>query len=103
MASKRNGGKGNGETQLEMLGVLNAIHAELGQTNGRLAAVEQVLRGHGEQLRQLWGELKGLREETHHGFTGLSSRLENIRDLAGERYRELGDRVARLEAKVFEG
>ena len=110
--------------------VVTAIHELTARVVERLsaletgqAAIEQLLRGHGRQLEALHtGQketnarlakvedgLSDVRDELHGGLGKVSDRLDNIRDFAGERYREqgeglrsLGERVAKLEARVPE-
>lgn len=94
MASKKSGnGHSNGETQSAMLEVLKAIHADLGQTNARLEAIEQVQRGQGKQLLAIHETLK----EQNATLREQGERLENIRDVAGERFHKLETRVQLLE------
>lgn len=73
---------GNGKMGTEMLDVLVGIRDEIkglrGDTNARFAALEKRVEG---------------------GFAGVNARLDNLRDIAGEKYRDLDARVRVLENK----
>lgn len=83
--------KGDGKDEAA-LGLFHEMLAELRSINQRVGRVE-------ERLGRVEGELHDLRASTERGFAEVTARLENIRDLAGEQYRRLEERVSRLEAK----
>lgn len=95
-----NGHKGNGADP-----VVTAIHELTSRVVERLEAletgqrgIEQVLRGHGEQLKALHQGLSDLRGDVHEGFAELGSKIVS----AVERDRRLEERVAKLEAPTPE-
>jgi X-X-X-Leu-X-X-Gly heptad repeat protein len=121
----KKGGNGHGNGSNPVVGGLQEVVAELrgfrADSNARFESVEQVLRGHAVQLGQLrdgLGQLRDglgqvrdglgqLRDETRAGFADVrqelekvNGRLDGIRDLAGESYRALEKRVARLEERL---
>ena len=123
MAKKSGNGNGhaNGKDPVvtaihELTAEVVGMRGELIVTNTRLESVEQVLRGHGRQLEALHAGqaetnaclakvedgLADLRAEVHEGFAELGSKIvsaaERDRHLE-EDVRELGERVARLEAR----
>ena len=111
MAKKNGNGPANGKDP-----VVTAIHELTAEVSARFGAVEQVLRGHSEQIRALREEARALREETRVGLAEvrgelhtLNGRFANVQEFTGDLYREqkeevrrLGERVAKLEARTTE-
>ena len=71
-----------------------------------LATLKQIL----DVQRSQADMLRALREETHSGFADvqqelhtLNGRFAHLQEFAGDRYRDLAERVARLEARLPEG
>ena len=79
-----NGGEG-GEMLATLKAILDAQHAQADITQHGFA-----------ELRNGFAEL---RKEIREGLERVNQRLDGIRDIAGERYRDLETRVARLEAR----
>ena len=114
------------EWRAELHGLRLETAEGFAKSNARFESIEQVLRGHGRQLEALHAGqaeirdearqtnarlakvedgLAGLRAEVHEGFAELGQKItsaaERDRHLEGD-LRTLGERVARLEARVPE-
>jgi ABC-type transporter Mla subunit MlaD len=113
---KRGNGNDHGNGKDPVVAGLDAVVAELrglrDDTNARFESVEQVLRGHTRQLGEVVDRLgrvetglADLRGEVHEGFAELGDKIESAADR--DRHLEtsvqqLGERVARLEARSGE-
>ena len=65
----------------------------------RVDAVGSRVDAVGSRVSSLESRFDALEVTTARGFEAVTLRLENIRDLSGERWRDLERRVRRLEAK----
>ena len=65
-----------------------------------LTQIRDEIRGLREEFVELRGEFVELRRETREGLAAVNARLENLRDLAGDRYRSLDSRVRVLEERA---
>ena len=110
MATKRGNGNGRGgKTEDAMLEVLKAIHQSVETSRAELRAELQGVRGEVRQtnvrLAKLEAGFADLRGELHEGFADLGSKIDSsaARDRHLEEHvRELGERVAKLEARTSE-
>ena len=71
--------------------------------NGRDEAALGLFHEMLDELRALrtgQDELRSHARETNDRLGRVEARLDNIRDLAGDQYRRLDDRVSRIESKL---
>ena len=62
-----------------------------------LTSLRRELRGEMSELR---GEMRTGFAEVHSGLATVTARLENIRDLAGDKWRDHEHRIKRLERRA---
>lgn len=55
-----------------------------------------------ERMDGRLGRVENVLLDTRQELRGVNERLENLRDVAGDRYRALEERVAKLEARMPE-
>jgi len=60
----------------------------------------EILKDIRAELRKQGGDLAGLRVEMRERLDTLTARIENIRDFAGERYRDHEERLRGLEQRI---
>lgn len=81
--------------------ILQGIRQELrdlrGDVNTRLDALTQRVDGLNERVDGLTAHVNGLERATIAGFEGMYGRLEGLRDLAGDHWRDHEARIRRLE------
>jgi hypothetical protein len=86
------------------------MDGRLGHVEVQLAGLDQVVRGHGRQFVAIHDQLGTIHDQLgaiHERLGNLedgqrvtNGRLEGLRDLAGERYRELETRVGSIERRL---
>jgi molybdenum-dependent DNA-binding transcriptional regulator ModE len=86
MAQKRGNGHGNDPNLVALKDVVAELRGLREDTNARLEDVS-------ERLVEGFGKVNARLER-------VEDRLDNIRDLAGEQYRALEQRIARIEARL---
>ncbi|MBI2897166.1 MAG: hypothetical protein HYY06_26655 [Deltaproteobacteria bacterium] len=116
MAGSRGGGgrKGNGDVASLTLEILRgirsgieglrddnrAVHSELRALNERVDVLTERVDGLNMRVDGLNARVDALERATARGFELVTARLENIRDLAGEQYRKLEERVGVVETRL---
>jgi predicted nuclease with TOPRIM domain len=79
----------------ELRGEVGELRGEVGELRGEVGE----LRGLRGDVAQLRGAVAELRAATATGFRLLTARLENLRDVAGARFRDHERRLRTLEAR----
>jgi hypothetical protein len=74
--------------------VLISIRDEIRDLEGEVHDVK-------DGLRDLTTEVRDLKSEVRTGLSEVNARLENLRGIAGDRYRDLDLRIRVLEARVL--
>ena len=105
---KKKGGNGDGSSLADVtVEILKGIRDEIAglrkDTNLRFGGLEGEIRELRTEMHELRSDIDSLETATIRGFEGVAARLENIRDFAGERWRDHEERIRRLEARGERG